>query len=127
MRGFWQQNYGAVEGVAETAWALYISETSRERKVTKTTRSAKRIQGETDWSEADAKAKFDEIVRRAKSAPQYVAVSGGRRIAIIEAEVLQRLISLDGSALPLVDFLESLHAPGLDLERDADPGRDITL
>ncbi len=91
------------------------------------TQSAKRKQGRADWSLEDAKSKFDEIVSRAKSGPQYVAVSGGRRVAIIEAEVLDHLISTATATPPLVDFLESLYAPGLDLERDMDSGRDVAL
>jgi hypothetical protein len=96
----------------------------QERKVRKTTGAAKPTQA--DWSWDDAKAKFDEVVSRAKSAPQYIAVSGGRRVAIVEAEVLERLMSPGAPAPTLVNFLESL-APGPDLERDADPGRDVAL
>ena len=80
------------------------------------------------WSLDDAKASFEEVVRRArKSGPQYVAVSGRRAVAVVEAEELDRLRSLEAASPPLVDFLESLYAPGLDLDREPDIGRDVAL
>lgn len=79
------------------------------------------------WKLEDAKARFSELVRRAHDeGPQAVTVRGRRAVVVVDAEDYQRLASA-APALPLVDFLESLHLPGLDLTRDPDPGREVEL
>jgi antitoxin Phd len=80
------------------------------------------------WKLEDAKAKFSEVVGRARDqGPQYVTVRGKTAVAVIDAEELRRLLPDKAPRLPLVEFLESLHAPGLDLEREPDFGRDVAL
>ena len=80
------------------------------------------------WKLEDAKAKFSEVVRRAHDqGPQYVTVRGKTAVAVIDADELERLLPPRAAVVPLVEFLESLHVPGLDLERDPDVGRDVTL
>jgi prevent-host-death family protein len=80
------------------------------------------------WKLEDAKARFSEVVRRARDqGPQYVTVRGKTAVAIIDAEELGHLLPAERPRLPLVEFLESLHAPGLDLEREPDRGRDVAL
>ena len=82
----------------------------------------------TVWKLEDAKARFSEVVRRAHDqGPQYVTVRGKPAVAIIDAAELQRLLPVEPAPVPLVQFLESLHVEGLDLDRDRDLGRDITL
>lgn len=80
------------------------------------------------WKLEDAKAKFSEVVRRARDeGPQFVTVRGQPAVAIIDAAELERLLPADGASLPFVQFMESLYVEGLKLERDADIGRDVDL
>lgn len=80
-----------------------------------------------DWKLQDAKARFSEVVRRARSeGPQRVSVRGKDAVVIIAAEDLERLVAAPPST-PLVAFLEGLHVDGLDLTREPDAGRDLVL
>ncbi len=80
------------------------------------------------WRLEEAKARFSEVVRRAHDqGPQYVTVRGKKAVAIIDAAELERLLPPGPEALPLVQFLESLHIEDLDLTRDRDLGREPCL
>jgi antitoxin Phd len=80
------------------------------------------------WKLEDAKARFSEVVRRARDeGPQYVTVRGKPAVAIIDAAEFQRLLPADKPRLPFVQFMESLYVDGLDLERTEDRGRDVDL
>jgi len=86
--------------------------------------SAKRYRG---WKLEDAKARFSELVRRAQSeGPQRVTVRGRDAVVVISAEELERLLPAE-RRLPFVEFMESLHAEGLDLGREPDYGRGVQL
>ena len=77
------------------------------------------------WKLEDAKARFSELVRRARrEGPQRVIVRGKDAVAVIAAEELDRLLPR-APALPFVALLESLAVEGLDLERERD--RDVEL
>lgn len=79
------------------------------------------------WKLEDAKARFSEVVRLARSeGPQRVSVRGKDVVVIISVEELERLAPKPPQT-PLVEFLEGLHLGGLDLTRDPDQGRDVTL
>jgi prevent-host-death family protein len=79
------------------------------------------------WKLEDAKAKFSELVRRAKSAgPQHVTVRGQEEAVVLSAHDYAKLVPPKGRK-PLVEFLESLHLDGLDLTREDDRGRDPAL
>lgn len=81
----------------------------------------------TTWKLEDAKARFSEVVRRARvEGPQAVTVRGRRAVVVLDAEEYERLAA-PAPALPLVSFLQSLDMSGLDLAREADKGRDIDL
>jgi hypothetical protein len=56
-----------------------------------------------------------------------VSVRGKPTVAIIDVAELQRLSPPEATFVPLVQFLESLYVEGLDLERDRDVGRDVSL
>ena len=79
------------------------------------------------WKLEDAKARFSEVVRRARAiGPQRVTVRGEPAVVIIDAAELERLRpSVDQP--PLVQFLEGLGLDDLDLKRPEDTGRDIEL
>jgi antitoxin Phd len=79
------------------------------------------------WKLEDAKARFSELVRRAHDeGPQAVTVRGRRSVVVLDADAYDRLAAPKAS-LPLVEFLESLHLEGLDLDREYDSGREVEL
>ena len=82
---------------------------------------------ETSWKLEDAKFRFSELVRRAHDeGPQSVTVRGRRSVVVVDAEQYDRLFR-PRPHIPLVTFLESLDMEGLDIERDADEGREPAL
>jgi len=79
------------------------------------------------WKLEDAKAQFSEVVRRARSeGPQRVTVRGKEAVVVISTEDLRDLLP-EERGVPLVEFMESLYAEGLDLGREEDRGRDADL
>ena len=89
---------------------------------------ATKTPGGTGWKLEDAKARFSEVVRRARSeGPQRVSVRGRPAVVVISAEEADRLLAPARRRTPLVAFLEGLHLQGLDLTREADTGRDPAL
>jgi antitoxin Phd len=91
------------------------------------TKEKRRVLG-AGWKLEDAKARFSELVRRARSeGPQRVTVRGKDAVVVIAAEELDRLLLEPGATLPFVAFLESLAVEGLDLEREPDRGREVEL
>ena len=80
------------------------------------------------WKLQDAKARFSEVVRRARTeGPQRVTIRGHDAVVVIAAEELDRLMPQTSDALPFVAFMESLAVDGLDLTRERDLGRDVAL
>jgi prevent-host-death family protein len=80
------------------------------------------------WKLEDAKARFSEVVRLARSeGPQRVTVRGKDAVVVISVEELERLLPPRPDRPPLVAFLEGLHLDGLDVTREPDLGRDIVL
>src|SRR5579871_3401442 len=79
------------------------------------------------WKLEDAKARFSELVRRARSeGPQRVTVRGKEAVVVISVEQLDEL-QPNETRQPLVDFMESLYVEGLDLDREPDRARDVEL
>jgi prevent-host-death family protein len=82
---------------------------------------------DSSWKLEDAKARFSEVVRRAHSeGPQRVTVRGRDSVVVISTEELERLTKATPKK-PFVEFMEGLGLDRLDLEREADRGRDIDL
>ena len=80
------------------------------------------------WKLEDAKARFSEVVRKARSeGPQRVSVRGRDAVVVIAADAFDGLQPRAAPALPFVAFMESLWSDGLDLTRDSDVGRDVEL
>lgn len=80
------------------------------------------------WKLEDAKARFSEVVRRARTeGPQHVTVRGQEAVVVIAVEELQQLLPPAPQQQPLTAFLQSLdlHVPDLDRERDL--SRDVSL
>ena len=85
-------------------------------------------QGGEVWKLEDAKARFSEVVRRARSeGPQRVSVRGRDAVVVMAADEFDRLHPLAADRLPFVAFLETLSGEGLDLTREGDTGRDVAL
>lgn len=80
------------------------------------------------WKLEDAKARFSEVVRRARTeGPQRVSVRGRDAVVVISVEELERLTPPGRDRMPLVKFLEGLHLGDLDTSRIRDRGRDVEL
>lgn len=79
------------------------------------------------WKLEDAKARFSEVVRRARSeGPQRVTVRGKDAVVVISADELALLLPREPRP-GFVDFMESLYVEDLDLSREPDRGRDVEL
>lgn len=79
------------------------------------------------WKLEDAKARFSEVVRLARSeGPQRVSVRGKDAVVVMSVEELERLRPT-APRQPLVSFLETLKLGDLDLDREQDFGRDVSL
>ena len=81
------------------------------------------------WRLEEAKARFSEVVRRARSeGPQRVSVRGRDAVVVIAADTFDRLQQPEeGERLPFVAFMESLACGHVDLAREDDRERDIVL
>jgi antitoxin Phd len=80
------------------------------------------------WKLEDAKARLSEVVRLAgKEGPQLVTIRGKEAAVIMTPEEYQRLAPRPQPHVPLVRFLQKLGLSDLELEREADPGREIDL
>ena len=80
------------------------------------------------WKLEDAKVRFGEVVRRARSeCPQRVTVRGKSAVVVIAEEALEKLLPPEKPRKDLVAFLQALDLTGLDLTRERDTGRDIDL
>jgi antitoxin Phd len=79
------------------------------------------------WKLEDAKARFSEMVRLAREeGPQRVTVRGQEAVVVMSVEEYERLAP-EKPRPPFVIFMEGLHLGGLDLQREADRGRDVEL
>jgi antitoxin Phd len=79
------------------------------------------------WKLEDAKARFSELVRRARDqGPQAVTVRGRPAVVVVDADAYARLAAPRPSR-SLVAFLEELGLDDLDLTRERDFGRDVDL
>jgi prevent-host-death family protein len=80
------------------------------------------------WKLEDAKARFSEVVRRARTeGPQRVTVRGKDAVVVIAVEALDRLLPATKPRQSFVAFLQGLGIGDLDLAREHDIGRDVTL
>jgi antitoxin Phd len=80
------------------------------------------------WKLEDAKARFSEVVRLARTeGPQRVTVRGKDAVVVVAVETLEKLLPPEKPRQNLVAFLQGLGIGDLDLTREYDTGRDITL
>ena len=79
------------------------------------------------WKLEDAKARFSEVVRLARSeGPQRVSVRGRDAVVVISVEQLEQMAP-GKPRVPFIEFMEGLHLGELDLTRDQDRGREVEL
>jgi antitoxin Phd len=81
------------------------------------------------WKLEDAKAKFSELVRQARTGgPQLVTVHGQEAVVVISVEEFARLLPVQRS-LSLHEFLSQSPLSDLDFEREPllSPVRDVEL
>jgi antitoxin Phd len=79
------------------------------------------------WALQDAKNRFSELVEQAiHDGPQIVTRRGKETVVVLSVEAFQKLTA---SQSTLVEFLRNSPLAGveLDLERQADYGREVSL
>jgi hypothetical protein len=76
------------------------------------------------WTVAEAKAKFSQVIERARTSADHHPQRSPRRCRRLSAEQWERRTSRAGT---LVDFLALLRGSGLTIERSKDRPRDIEL
>ena len=82
---------------------------------------------ETTWPLQDAKNRLSELVDRAKAGiPQIITRRGKQEVVVIGIEDFKKISAREQD---LMSFLRSSPLVGVDLqiERDDDPGRAVTL
>ena len=80
------------------------------------------------WKLEDAKAKFSEVVRRARDeGPQRVTYRGRDAVVVIAVDEFKSLLPAEATRQSLVEFLRSTALGGLDVRRELDRGRDLAL
>jgi prevent-host-death family protein len=77
---------------------------------------------EASWSIADAKARFSEVVERARAAPQLITRNGKPAAVLVSAEEWERKTERKGS---LAEFLLASPLRGIDV--DVERSRDVKL
>jgi antitoxin Phd len=79
------------------------------------------------WKLESAKARLSEVVRQARErGPQVITVRGDSAAVVVSADDYKRLVA-HPDATPWVDRLRAAFTGDIDLERDADRGRDLPL
>lgn len=77
------------------------------------------------WKVEDAKARFSEVVRKARTeGPQRVTHRGKDAVVVIAIEQLEQLLP-DRTGSSLIEFLQSTGIGELEVVREEDRGRDI--
>jgi len=82
------------------------------------------------WQLQAAKARFSEVFRRARTeGPQWVTKQDKEAVVILPAEEYENLTARASQPRSLVQFFREspLMNSGIDLDREADYGRDVDL
>ena len=80
------------------------------------------------WKLENTKARFSEVVRRARTeVPQRVTCRGQEAVVVIATEELARLLAPRRTGADLIRFLQATGLGDLEIERQDDRGRDIEL
>ena len=80
------------------------------------------------WKLEDAKARFSELVRCARSeGPQHVTCRGQEAVVVVSAEEFDRLAGSRKPEQSLLEFLQGTSLSELEPRREDDRGRNIPL
>jgi prevent-host-death family protein len=80
------------------------------------------------WKLEDAKARFSEVVRLAGTrGPQLVTIRGKEAAVILAPDQYEQLLPKPKRRQPLVRFLQSLDLRKIEIKREKDSGRKISL
>ena len=80
------------------------------------------------WKLEDAKARFSELVRLAATdGPQLVTIRGKEAAVILAPGEYEQLLPKPKGHQPLARFLKGLGLDKIEIERDRDAGREVTL
>ncbi|HEX9199005.1 MAG TPA: type II toxin-antitoxin system Phd/YefM family antitoxin [Acidobacteriaceae bacterium] len=86
------------------------------------------VAGLERWKLEDAKARFSELVRLAGTdGPQLVTIRGKEAAVILAPDAYEQLLPKPKGHKPLVRFLQSLGLDRIEIEREMDTGREVTL
>lgn len=84
--------------------------------------------GASAWKLEDAKARFSEVVRRAKrEGPQRVTYRGEDAVVVVSADEFDRMQARRRPRQRLVDFLRTTALGEIAVERELDRGRELPL
>src|SRR5208283_892863 len=105
-----------------------VMRSSLARRAKRTDAPSPALTGMERWKLEDAKARFSEVVRLAGTAgPQLVTVRGREAAVILAPEEYKRLLPKQKGELPFLFLLQELGLSSVDVEREADLGREIDL
>ena len=80
------------------------------------------------WKLEEAKARFSEVVRRARAdGPQRVTYRGQDAVVVIAVEEFRKLLPAERPRQALVEFLRGTPLGEIDVHREPDRGRDLPL
>ncbi len=80
------------------------------------------------WKLEDAKARFSEVVRLAGTkGPQLVTIRGKEAAVILAPEEYEQLLPKPKGRQPLARFLQGLDLHKIEIKREKDAGRAISL
>jgi prevent-host-death family protein len=79
------------------------------------------------WPIHEAKARLSELIKRAQHQPQQLTSHGLPVAVVVSAESYQRQLHAGESLVAFIRQSPLVGADGLELERTADPVRDVDL
>jgi prevent-host-death family protein len=80
------------------------------------------------WKLEDAKARFSEVVRLAATdGPQLVTIRGKEAAVILAPGEYEQLLPKTKGHQPLLRFLKGLGLDKIEIERERDTGREVSL
>jgi prevent-host-death family protein len=80
------------------------------------------------WKLEEAKARFSEVVRRAREqGPQRITYRGKDAVVVIAVDDLKRLLPAERPWQSVVDFLQETALGEIDVRREPDRGRDVVV
>lgn len=80
------------------------------------------------WKLEDAKARFSQLVRLARTeGPQRVTYRGTHAVVVLAIEEFERLLGAEMPKCSLIQFLQGSGLGDIEVTRDEDRGREVAL